>query len=92
MDKFEETEVMICQCSSLEHQAKFYHFKDDRFDEFSILIHLHTHRNVFKRIWYSVKYIFGYTSRFGAWDEMMFSKEDRIRLRDFLIKNCEDIK
>jgi len=83
-DKFEETEIMICDCNSIEHQAKFYYWKEDNYDVLGILIHLMTHRSIFKRIWYAIKYIFGYKSRFGAWDEFLMSENNRDDLKKFL--------
>jgi hypothetical protein len=81
---FKETEVMICECYSMEHQVKFYYMKGEHYDLFSIIVHLTTHKNIFKRIWYATKYVLGYTSRYGAWDELHFKPEDREKLKQFL--------
>jgi len=35
-------------------------------------------------LWYGLKYAFGYRSRYGAWDEMMFKPEDLLKLREHL--------
>lgn len=90
-ETFEESEIFICECNSIEHQAKFYYWKGENYDTFNILIHLTTYKNIFKRIWYAIKYIVGYKSRFGAWDEMLLKKDDCLKLYEFL-KNYLEIK
>ncbi len=89
-EEFKETEVFICDCNSIEHQAKFYYWKGENYDTFNILIHLTTYKNVFKRIWYALKYIFGYKSRFGAWDEFLMSSDDQKKLYEFLNGHLND--
>lgn len=88
-DKFEETEIMICECSSFEHQAKFYYWKGENYDIFNVVIHL-SKRGFFYRLWYGIKYIFGFKCRYGAWDEFLMSQKDRQLLRDFLNKEKSD--
>ena len=88
-DKFEETEIMICECNSLEHQAKFYYWKGENYDIFNVVIHL-SGRGFFYRFWYGIKYIFGFKCRYGAWDEFLMSQKDRQLLRDFLNKEKSD--
>jgi hypothetical protein len=77
-----ERQIMICECNSLEHQVTFWYEEED--DILYNEIHLTTHRNFFKRLWYGLKYAFGYRSRYGAWDEMMFKPEDLLKLREHL--------
>jgi hypothetical protein len=86
-----ETEVFICECYSMDHQCKFWHdtteYEDGtKFDELYFIPHLTTHNSFWKRLWHGLKYAFGYTSRYGAWDEMLFSTEDQKKLRDYLNK------
>lgn len=78
----EETKIMICECHSLEHQMQFWHDEED--DCLYAEIHLITHRGFFRRLWYAIKYIFGYKSRFGAWDEFIFGDNNRQDLLNFL--------
>ena len=76
-----ERQIMICECHSLEHQLVWWYDDDG---DFYCESHLTTHRNFFQRLWYGLKYAFGYKSRYGAWDEMLFKPEDLIKLRNHL--------
>ena len=81
-NKLPERETFICNCHSLEHQ---YHFWWD--EEANLLYaepHLITHRNFFKRLWVGIKYAFGYKSKYGEFDEMIFKPKDADQLRRFL--------
>jgi len=77
-----ERQIMVCECHSLEHQVTFWYDEED-----SLLyneINLTTHRNFFKRLWYGLKYAFGYNSRYGAWDSTIFKPEDLLKLNKHL--------
>ena len=67
--------LFICNCFSTEHQIIM--FKDPNLDiEEDPVVYAHVHlikRSIWYRIKYAFKYIFGYKSRFGAWDEFIFS-------------------
>lgn len=75
--------LLICSCDSLEHQMFFWYDKEDG-SELYTEVHLTTWHNFFKRLWYGLKYAFGYKSRFGAWDEFIFSKKEQEKLYNFL--------
>lgn len=83
-------ELFICQCSSIEHQVIFQYFEDEKDaddKEVYVSIHLAPERNIFKRIWYAIRYIFGYRCRYGHFEEFIFNKNDAERLQkvvDFL--------
>lgn len=74
-------EIFICSCNSLEHQMMFWYDEEDKL--FYTEVHL-TNRSFWGRLKYGVKYIFGYTSCFGAWDEFIFDEESQKRLLEFL--------
>jgi hypothetical protein len=86
MTSKEHPEIFICECHSTEHQLVFRHDPDDEYHELFIDVHLRTYKNVFKRIWVSLKYIFGYKCRYGHWDEFIFNKDDAQRLIGILNK------
>ncbi len=79
----QEELILICSCYSFEHQAIFWKDKDKNYNELYVYIHLASH-NFWRRITSAIKYIFGYTSRFGEWDEFIFKEEDIKRLKEFL--------
>jgi hypothetical protein len=69
-----------CDCGSDEHTFKFTF--DTEEGELYLSAYLNQYHNVFKRIWVAVKYVFGYTSKYGHWDTVMLSKNDTERLRE----------
>jgi len=56
------------------------HYDPEEYKEVYLHVHLNKHK-FFKRLWYGIRYIFGYTSRFGDWEEFIFKQEDADRLR-----------
>jgi hypothetical protein len=69
------TEVVICKCSSSEHQIIIRTFENDEDDEIYLDIHLAS-RPFLERVKYAFKYIFGYKSKYGAWDEFILDKTE----------------
>jgi len=71
--------AIFCNCHSSEHQLVLTYVPGDTHDEpdeVFIEVHLRTSDNFFKRIVTAIRYIFGYKSRFGAWDEFTVKYED----------------
>ena len=71
-----ENELFICQCDNVEHQLIFSYFDDLDDGEVYVSIHLNPKHGIFKRIKYAIKYIFGYRSKYGDFDEFIFKNED----------------
>ena len=86
-DKTEE--FILCACSSFDHQAIFWVWPEESAagDEIYVNFHLAKRNGFFKRLWYGLKYAFGFNSRYGAWDEFIFSKREFAKLRDFVNHN-----
>lgn len=82
----EDNLILICDCHSMEHQMMFWQSADFNDNHLYTEVHLITYHNFFKRLWYGLRYAFGYKSRFGAWDEFIFSKESEEKLKIFLMK------
>ena len=71
-----EVEFFLCECETPEHQMlmRLYDWGSDSPKsltippssnvDLTIDIHLHTNRGFFSRIWYGLKYVFGYKSRY----------------------------
>lgn len=74
------TEVLLCECCSPDHQFLFYYMEDEGHSEVSVQPHL-TKRPLLHRIGYALRYIFGYKSRFGAWDEFIINHDDIPKLQ-----------
>lgn len=69
--------LLICECNHSEHQMIFKTLgsdKDEGLDEVYISIHL-SKKKFFKRLWIGIRYIFGYQSRYGMFDEIITTKE-----------------
>lgn len=77
-----ERQILICKCHSPEHQVLFWYDEEDK--DLYCELHLTTHRNFFKRLWYGLKYAFGYNSRYGAWDSTIFKEEELEKLKAYL--------
>jgi len=92
-DLDEETIFAECSCYSPEHQMifKYVHDKFIEEDQIYMRTHLITYKNVWKRTWRSLKYIFGYKCRYGQFDEVILKTKDVKTLRDmfdaYLIKH-----
>lgn len=86
----EKDEVFVCECNSYEHQFIFLYDEED--NELFLSVHLSTYLNFWKRLWYAAKYVFGYKSRFGEFDNTIVRYEDLNRLKEYAnkVKSPED--
>jgi hypothetical protein len=65
--------ILICSCNSTEHQMVIYKTTDPLYGP-EAYVHVHLiKRSFWYRLKYGVKYIFGYTSKYGAWDEFILN-------------------
>lgn len=65
-------ELIICACGDVEHQIIFRTIEDDS----DVYMSVHLARcSFFKRLWYGIKYIFGYRCKFGAFGEFILTNE-----------------
>lgn len=75
-------ELEICTCGSPEHQMIFSFDPDDGWNDYMfITIHLSL-GPWYKRIWPGIKYLFGYQSKYGHFDEIMLDKDGVQRIKD----------
>ena len=76
----EVNELFLCECHSPEHQLIFSYDKntisEEIFDEVYCHIHLNDSRTFWERLKYGLKYIFGYKSKYGAFDEIILDPND----------------
>lgn len=75
-----ETSFIECACHTSEHLIKVVYDPED--NEMFVEVHLHTWKSIFRRMWVAIKYVFGYKTRFGQWDELIVQPKDYKRLAD----------
>ena len=85
-----ETIYFECQCESPEHTLRFVY--DPDYNELYTEVLLSQYRNIFKRIWTAIKYIFGYECRYGHFDCWMLKVEDCNGIKDLLNKVIKNAK
>lgn len=82
-----EPKILICDCKSIEHQIVI------EYDESCNLVFFYVHlnkRSFYLRLKYGLKYIFGYKSRYGHFDEFIFNPDHAktfIELSELLSNN-----
>ena len=70
-----EKELVICSCNSTDHQLLFLGWEDKELgNEVYVHVHLPT-QSFWKRLKCGIKYIFGYKSQYGDFDEIVLNKE-----------------
>ena len=79
-------EIIICACHSTDHQMVFLYDDDPDWEDVYVHIHLSQSRNFFERLWHGLKYIFGYKSKYGDFDEMILKPQDYIKLQNVVDK------
>jgi hypothetical protein len=67
-----------CSCFSDEHTFTFVIDPDD--GELYLSVFLSQYRGFFGRVVEAVKYVFGYTSKYGHWDTTILNRDDTVRL------------
>jgi len=82
-----ELEFFECACHGDEHTIKFRYDVED--NSLYLNIFLNQYRNIFKRIWTAIKYVFGYKSKYGDWDCWELLPEDVGRLKEVLNRVVE---
>lgn len=71
MEEF-KTDILVCECASADHQLLIRHFENDQ--EVYVQMHL-SKKSFYERLIYGIRYIFGYQSRFGAFDEIVLGPQ-----------------
>lgn len=84
---YETKEVLICECNSDEHQYLIYYGEDvyengQKFQSVYIHPHLITYKSFWKRVIIGIKYIFGYKTKYGHWDEFIINPKDADKLQE----------
>ena len=85
------TELFLCECNSPEHMFVVNYLDEGDAKEVYVDIHL-TKATFWKRVWYAIKYIFGYQCKHGAFDEIILNPDDAERLQKVVdhLHKCVD--
>lgn len=85
------SEHFECRCYSPEHLLTFRYWKDEHGAELYAYVFLRP-EPFYKRIWLGIKYIFGYTSKYGYFDEFILDPKDVDRMIGLLSRYKEEMK
>lgn len=72
----EQNELLLCQCGNSEHQIIFKYWDDDLNDYVYMDVLINPEYRWWKRVIEAIKYIFGYRSKYGMFDEFVLDKKD----------------
>lgn len=90
IDMRQNKHLLICSCHSTEHQIIIYENTDPLYGP-EAYVHIHLiKRSFWKRLKYAIKYIFGYKSRYGAWDEFILEPKHADKLEQLLYHLTSD--
>jgi hypothetical protein len=89
MKKTWDKEVLICECHSDEHQMLLFYNEEEysngqKYNMCYAHVHLTTYESFWKRVVHGVKFMFGYKSKYGAWDEFIFNPNDADKLQELV--------
>ena len=70
-----DVDLLICECNSPEHSVLVFFDDDDNYPLVYFEVHLKK-ISWYKRVLYGIKYIFGYQSKYGAFDTFIFKHTD----------------
>ena len=82
--------LFTCSSNDMEREIFMISCKFDTEPLVYVSVYPSKERNIFKRIWKGLKYIFGYTSRYGDSNEFIFNSGDADNLQEvvnYLNKN-----
>lgn len=83
-------DILICECHSTEHQLIVLYSNEDEHPMVYFHIHLNK-RSFWERLKYGIKYIFGYQSQYGAFQEFILNPEDSHKM-ERVVKYLNDEK
>ena len=81
--------LLLCDCSSCEHQLIVSWNNDD--NEVYVHVHLAQCMGFWRRRWHGLRYVFGYKSCYGSFDEVILRKEDADNLQK-VVDHLRDAK
>ena len=85
-------EVLICDCHSTDHQMILLPMEEKYGDITEKIVYVHVHlakKPFWERVQYALKYIFGYQCAYGAFDEILITKNNIDKL-DEIVKYIKE--
>lgn len=70
-----DRELLLCECESPEHSVLVFFEDDNNYPIAYFEVHLKK-MPWYSRVLYAIKYIFGYQSKYGAFDTFIFKHSD----------------
>ena len=83
---------LVCDCGDLEHLLVFQYFPGDEDAVMFVSSHLNPARRWWSRVWTVVKFMFGWRSTFGEYDELVVQSDALERLILFLSAALEQFR
>jgi len=80
-------DIIICYCGDPKHQVLLQVVEDGKNHELTFTPLLNTSKNLFQRIWVSLKYIFKAKGFYYHWDTLIVSDEARQTLLAYLTEH-----
>ncbi len=83
--------LFVCECGSIEHQMVFMYENDEKHDieEVYLEVHLNNYMGFWKRLVHGIKYIFGFQSKYGAFDSIILDPDDYKEFQEVATKLTE---
>lgn len=78
-------EFLLCLCGHSDHMIILNFEETGDYVECSMEIHL-SPLPFYKRLWRAIKYVCGYRSRYGDFDELIIDRESAVKLRNYFDK------
>lgn len=81
-----QIQAVNCSCTSSEHLITFSYNPSYKGDEPDLYLHVQLiPRPWYTRLWYAIKYTFGYQCRYGHWEEFLFDEDNAKQVQDILM-------
>lgn len=81
-DEWEDKEYFECDCGDMDHIMRMF-FEKDEVGMMYVSVHLRQ-KTFGWRLWHAIKYMFGYRSRYGDFDEFVWGRKEATRFRNML--------
>ena len=87
-------EYYECDCDGFDHILRASYYDKQASDDALELLYIEFHlkpRPFFKRFWPAIKYICGYKSKYGNFDEFLWTPETAKQFSNYLIRYCDNM-